>query len=280
MKLGEEKEKKKALETTKRALEKRKKQAQKMSEGNQNSKAQKTARLKEIDKELQRIEKDMENIPAQIKSLEDELHEPYEPTVKEIKKIATTLEDDDNKKRSDKAKQALKKKEDAEKSKAQKAARLKEIFDEQERIKKLMSDIPARINSLQAESRKWDEPIGLKEQEISEVRTQISELKIHEDAKDDRFNINNSRDEHGHTFLMVSAQNNDIDMATLCFELKADPNLTNHQGLTAMSFAFFFKFQAMVDLIAANGGTYPTHQEDAWRGIMSAGTRQVQNVID
>jgi chromosome segregation ATPase len=83
-------EKKKALETTKRTLEKRKKQAQKMSEGNQNSKAQKSARLKEIDKELQRIEKDMENIPAQIKSLEDEMHEPYELTVKEIKKIATT----------------------------------------------------------------------------------------------------------------------------------------------------------------------------------------------
>jgi Asp-tRNA(Asn)/Glu-tRNA(Gln) amidotransferase C subunit len=248
-----------------------------MSEGNQNSKAQKTARLKEIDKELQRIEKDMENIPAQIKSLEDELHEPYEPTVKEIKKIATTIEDDDNKKRSDKAKQALKRK---KMLRNQKAARLKEIFDEQERIKKLMSDIPARINSLQAESRKWDEPIGLKEQDISELRTQISELKVHEDAKDDRFNINNSRDEHGHIFLMVSAENNDIDMATLCFELKADPNVTNHQGLTAMSFAFFFKFQAMVDLIAANGGTYPTHQEDAWRGIMSAGTRQVQNVID
>jgi phosphoglycerate-specific signal transduction histidine kinase len=116
----------------------------------------------------------MENIPAQIKSLEDELHEPYEPTVKEIKKIATTIEDDDNKKRSDKAKQALKRK---KMLRNQKAARLKEIFDEQERIKKLMSDIPARINSLQAESRKWDEPIGLKEQDISELRTQISELR-------------------------------------------------------------------------------------------------------
>mmetsp|Transcript_14131 Transcript_14131/g.25605 ORF Transcript_14131/g.25605 Transcript_14131/m.25605 type:complete len:611 (+) Transcript_14131:567-2399(+) len=79
---------------------------------------------------------------------------------------------------------------------------------------------------------------------------------------------------------MVSAQNNDIDTATLCFEVKADPNVTNHQGLIAMSFAFFFKFQAMVDLIAANGSTYPTHRVDAWRGIMSAGTRQVQNVID
>jgi hypothetical protein len=163
-------------------------------------------------------------------------------------------------------------------TRAAKAARMKEIEKEQERIQKLKDSIPARIEDEQAESLKWGEEILDKQQQISDLRTKISKLKGGGE-EDDQFHIDASRDQHGNTFLMVAAQNNDIETARLCFHLKADPNVRSREGFTAMSFAFVFKLHEMVSLLVENGGTYPRQQMEVWKDVMSAGTKS-ENSVD
>jgi hypothetical protein len=156
-------------------------------------------------------------------------------------------------------------------TKAAKELRMKEIEKEMNNIKKMKDAIPAQIQSLNEESLIWDNPIKAKLEHVKNLRENIAELKGGDGNKeDDQFDIDGSKDERGHTFLMVVAQNNDLDTARLCFELKANPNKTSPEGFTAMLFAYFFKFNEMVTLIAENGGTYPKQQVEVWKDVESA----------
>lgn len=210
--------------------------------------------------------------------------EEYEPAEEEIQKLASAYENEDKRTNTMRAKIAAenlrKVREVNRKSKKERGQRMAALHFHQERIKDLKKQIPDRIKCLEAESLKWDAPIAAKKQQISELRTKISELTVRWEAKDDKFHIDESRDEQGHTFLMVSAMNNDIETARLCFELKANPNAKSSGGLTAMTFAFFFKFVSMVDLIAQNGGTYPNQQVEVWKPILSAGRTKSESVVN
>lgn len=208
-----------------------------------------------------------------------------EPTTEEIEELAKSLEEKDARKRTKEALRMAKEKKAAEDlrkmNKAAKGNRMRHIEKEEKpKIRKLKGEIPARIEALQVESRQWDEPILVKNQQISDLRAKISELKGDGEGEDDQFHIDGSRDEHGHTFLMVAAQNNDIETATLCFNLRAGPNVTSPEGFTAMLFAYVFKLTEMVDLIAQNGGTYPKQQSEVWKGVVSSGTRKSENRVD
>jgi hypothetical protein len=79
-----------------------------------------------------------------------------------------------------------------------------------------------------------------------------------------RFDINGSRDERGHTFLMIAVQNNDLNTARLCFQLGANPDVQCSAGLTAMDFASLHEMAAM---IAQNGGA--TTIDQTWSALDS-----------
>lgn len=138
-----------------------------------------------------------------------------------------------------------KKREAAEKarkmSRAEKANRMKQIEKERKRIQTQLDEIPARIESLKLESLRWDEPIHVKQREMSNLRAKISSLKGDGTLEDENFHIDNSRDERGQSFLMVATQNNDIETARLCFSLKANPDVTSPEGFTGASVETLFR---------------------------------------
>ena len=61
------------------------------------------------------------------------------------------------------------------------------------------------------------------------------------------------RDEFGNTALMCAAQNAHFRMAKLCFKFDAEPNTQNHQGNTALHFAYGYKYKKVVDLLKEHG---------------------------
>lgn len=126
-------------------------------------------------------------------------------------------------------------------SRAEKANRMKQIEKERKRIQTQLDEIPARIESLKLESLRWDEPIHVKQREMSNLRAKISSLKGDGTLEDENFHIDNSRDERGQSFLMVATQNNDIETARLCFSLKANPDVTSPEGFTGASVETLFR---------------------------------------
>ena len=57
------------------------------------------------------------------------------------------------------------------------------------------------------------------------------------------------RDSRGHTFLMVATQNQDDITVELCFQLNADPMVTNKEGFMAIDYSHFFSFDNITELI-------------------------------
>lgn len=177
-----------------------------------------------------------------------------------------------------KVKQKEEKKKRAAMSRAAKAARMKKILEEVKKFEKAKSEIPGRISTLTTRVSQWDQAIDSKMLLISELRAKFADIKGGGGQEEEDFDMNNSRDENGHTLLMVAAQNNDVDTARLCLDLHADPNARSAEGHTAMVFSYYFGFDAMTALIARKGGTYPGKLMESWNivdGSMSLGENPV-----
>jgi hypothetical protein len=148
-----------------------------------------------------------------------------------------------------------------------KGVRMNYIIEEIKRIEKLKKKVPKHVASLNQRIALWDQAIDSKVLLIEELRAKLAEIKGVGSHEDENFDMDDSRDENGHTFLMVAAQNNDMDTAQLCLTLNAQPNATSPEGHTAMVFAYYFGFNDVVTLIAQNGGTYPAKLAESWNSV-------------
>lgn len=92
--------------------------------------------------------------------------------------------------------------------------------------------------------------MAMKASELESVRQEL--VKTKGQKEDPSFNVSTSRDAFGNTFLIVTAQTNDIITARLLLSLGAAPNETNDDGLTAMSFASYFHNESMISLLSQN----------------------------
>ena len=120
------------------------------------------------------------------------------------------------------------------------------------RLEKQVESAISRIMQQQKPLYACDGPLMRKTNDLKELRSKIAIIKgtePHEKVEDGDFHIDGSRDSRGHTFLMIAAQNQDFATAKLCFELQADPNVTNSEGFMAIEYSHFFSFESITDLI-------------------------------
>ncbi|KAL3916623.1 MAG: hypothetical protein SGILL_005094 [Bacillariaceae sp.] len=134
----------------------------------------------------------------------------------------------------------------------------KEKQQTEEKRKKYLDDMEKAKQRLNSEEVK----LRAKSKAIDTSRDAIRKFKGDDQDEDPRFDISESRNVHGLTFLMLAAQNNDVETAKLCFELGANPNPTCPSGLTALGYARFFQHAEMATLIVEKGGGEATR--DPW----------------
>ena len=106
--------------------------------------------------------------------------------------------------------------------------------------------------------------------EVDDVRYDIEQIKGPNLFEDKHFHIDHTKDARGHTFLQVSAQNNDLDTAKLCLELGANPNIINEDRLMAVDYSYFWGFDSITSLITSHGGSLPTQQVEALNKLKSS----------
>jgi len=92
-------------------------------------------------------------------------------------------------------------------------------------------------------------------------------MQLKGEGSDKKFDINNTRDSRGMTFLQVAAQNNDVGTAMLCLEFKADCSVTNKDGLTAVDYSSFFSFDAVTRLLTSKGAAVSSKYRDVFNGV-------------
>lgn len=85
--------------------------------------------------------------------------------------------------------------------------------------------------------------------ELDKLRLSISDIKKTGEQEDPNFHIDGSRDERGHSFLMMAAQNNDAQTVRTCLKIGAKPMVTNGEGLSAIDYSFRFNFEEVTDLM-------------------------------
>jgi len=105
---------------------------------------------------------------------------------------------------------------------------------------------------------------------VKQLRHDIEQIKGSNSFEDKHFHIDHTKDARGHTFLQVSAQNNDLDTAKLCLELGANPNIMNEDRLMAVDYSFFWKFENITTLITSHGGSLPSSQVEALNRLKTA----------
>jgi hypothetical protein len=174
----------------------------------------------------------------------------------------------------------IKRKERARLSRHAKGLRMNVVIEKIKRIEKLKSAIPDRVDSINQRIVQWNQAIDSKVLLIEALHAKFAEIKGGGSHEDEIFDMDDSRAENGHTFLMVAAQNNDIDMAQLCLTLNAQPNATSPEGHTAMVFAYYFGFNDIVTLIAQNGGTYPAKLAESWNSVERSMQTLGENPVD
>ena len=101
---------------------------------------------------------------------------------------------------------------------------------------------------------KYDKQIVDETKELEAVRAELRKVKgSAEDgtAEDPNFSMDGNRDDRGHSYLMVTSQNNDYVTAEICLRLGADPSLStrNEEGLSAIHYSTFFGFHKVTNLI-------------------------------
>ena len=92
-------------------------------------------------------------------------------------------------------------------------------------------------------------------------------VKLKGDKSDKKFDINNTRDSRGMTFLQVAAQNNDVGTTMLCLEFNADCSVTNKDGLTAVDYSSFFSFDAITRLLTSKGAVVSSKYRDIFSDV-------------
>ena len=115
---------------------------------------------------------------------------------------------------------------------------------------------------------------------VKQLRHDIEQIKGANTFEDKHFHIDQTKDGRGHTFLQVSAQNNDFDTAKLCLELGANPNIMNEDRLMAVDYSYFWKFENITSLITSHGGSLPTQQVEALNRLKSASQVQSETSTD
>jgi hypothetical protein len=165
------------------------------------------------------------------------------------------------------AKKDINRKKRAAMSRHAKGLRMRTVTAEIQRIEELKIKIPGRIAGLNERIMQWNQVIDSKLLSIEELRAQFARIKGDGSQEDENFDMDNCSDENGHTFLMVAAQNNDLDTAQLCLSLHAQPDVRSPEGHTAMVFAYYFGFDSMITLIAQHGGTYPAKIAESWNSV-------------
>ena len=141
---------------------------------------------------------------------------------------------------------AQKEKENKMKSAADKAEGLRtQLAVGEERIKQAPNKIQDQKELVEA----FDPKIEVAKSELDATRELIQGIKGSGKYEDTHFDINGSKDERGHTFLMVCAQNDDVTTAKICLDMGADISATNPEGLCAIDYSYFFEFDSVTELI-------------------------------
>ena len=101
---------------------------------------------------------------------------------------------------------------------------------------------------------KYDKQIVDETKELEAVRAELRKVKGPAGdgtAEDPNFSMDGNRDDRGHSYLMVTSQNNDYVTAEICLRLGADPSLStrNEEGLSAIHYSTFFGFHKVTNLI-------------------------------
>lgn len=94
-----------------------------------------------------------------------------------------------------------------------------------------------------------DPKIARAVESLAGLRLDIEAIKGPKMYEDENFDIDNSRDERGHTFLMVASQNNDFQTAQICLALGADPYAINPDRFQAIDYSFFWGFDDITNMI-------------------------------
>lgn len=140
-----------------------------------------------------------------------------------------------------------------------------EIAKERERIKLVKESIEVLNEKLQS----LDEPISSKKAELEGLRSEIGEIKGEGEKEDASFNLDGNRTQEGNSFLHIAAMNDDFETARICLSLGANPNVVNSEGHTPVSYAAYFGFDEIVELLSRNGGQMPASASEIWSGLRS-----------
>ena len=126
----------------------------------------------------------------------------------------------------------------------------------------LLERLQDRLKDGQKKMEEWPAKIAEKEKVLAEYGDQIAAaMKCVDETQAEilaitganqyiKFDIE-TKDERGHTILMHTAQTNDATTASICLQMGADVHAVNAEGLTASDYSFFFKFEAVTQLILA-----------------------------
>jgi len=128
-----------------------------------------------------------------------------------------------------------------------------------------LRDLDASIKSQEKAIESFEKKIAVEEEELVAIDDDIMQLKG--ERSDKKFDINNTRDSRGMTFLQVAAQNNDVGTAMLCLEFNADCSVTNTDGLTAVDYSSFFSFDAVTRLLTSKGAAVSSKYHDIFSGV-------------
>ncbi|KAL7550062.1 hypothetical protein ACHAWF_013297 [Thalassiosira exigua] len=99
--------------------------------------------------------------------------------------------------------------------------------------------------------------LNVNREQLDKSRESLSVAKGHGRREEPGFDISTLRDQFGNTLLIVAAQRNDVETASLCLQLGASPNETNHDGFSAMAFAIYFRLNDMILLLDRFKATVP-----------------------
>ena len=172
---------------------------------------------------------------------------------------ATSLwqrEQDEMKERKPEAKQLFADKKATKKEKKTKLAMKKNRRKEAEKARVKLEWLGSKIKEAHQHTKEQEKsivdmvaPIVKLRKDLKELRDRIASVKGGGLQEDPNFHIDGSRDSRGHTFLMLATQNEDITTASLCFQLNANPMVTNKEGFMAIDYSHFFSFDNITELI-------------------------------
>ena len=145
---------------------------------------------------------------------------------------------------------------------------------------KRIDEIQQLIAQLEKPASEADPTVECNQELLQSLRVEMCKLiGVEKEAPEDEFfSISSSRDERGHSFLLVAVLCNDVETVKTCLRLGADTNEQCSDGLTPMSVASFFNMRGLLPILEQRGGKVSTTDEPWLLNILALG--QDENRMD